>query len=194
MNVREFLLGYGLFAMYYIITVYCIYIFVMSLSFKRIVTQIKGTFYTRFYSLSMSEHVPPVSILVPSYNEELTILESVQSLLSLNYPDFEVIVVNDGSNDQTLHVLIEQFKLKSIAHLDMTKEKLVEASPIQSMYHNPEYPNLFVLDKRNGGKADALNVGINFSHHTLICTIDADSLLDRDALIRLARVYMENPE
>ena len=110
--MRELLLNYGLFAMNYIVTVYIIYLFIMTLSFRKIVAIIKGTFYTRFYSLSVSEHVPQVSILVPSYNEELTIIESVRSLLSLNYPDYEVIVVNDGSKDRTLQVLIDQFKLK----------------------------------------------------------------------------------
>jgi biofilm PGA synthesis N-glycosyltransferase PgaC len=190
--VREFLLGYGLFAIYYILTVYCIYFLVMTLSFKKIVTLIKGTFYARFQSLSVSEYVPSVSILVPSYNEELTIIESVRSLLSLNYPDYEVIVVNDGSKDQTLQVLIDQFNLASVPLIE--KKNLLEASPIKAVYNSPEYPNFYVIDKRNGGKADALNVGINYSHHPFICTIDADSLLDRDSLVRMARVFMENPE
>lgn len=192
--MRDVLLAYGLFAMYYIITVYSIYFLVMSLSFRRIASIIKGTFFARFHALSVSEHVPPVSILVPSYNEELTIIESVRSLLSLHYPEYEVIVVNDGSRDRTLQVLIDEFGLADISDSQSAKRKLVEATPVAAVYHNPEYPNLYVLDKKNGGKADALNVGINFSHYPLICTIDADSLLDRDALIRMARVYMENPQ
>jgi biofilm PGA synthesis N-glycosyltransferase PgaC len=191
--MREILLAYGQFAMYYIMLVYCIYLIIMSLSFRKIITIVKGNFYSRFQSLSVSEHVPPVSILVPAFNEELTIIESVRSLLSLQYPNYEVIVVNDGSSDQTIQVLIECFKLQVINEA-VTEPKWVEASPVKAIYHNSEHPNLYVLDKRNGGKADALNVGINFSHHPFICTIDADSLLDRDALIRMARVYMENPE
>jgi len=191
--MRELLLGYGLFAMYYIITVYGIYFLVMTLSFGKILTIVKGTFFARFHALSVSEHAPPVSILVPAYNEELTIIESVRSLLSLQYPEYEVLVVNDGSKDRTLQVLIGEFGLREVTDSLRAKRNLVEATPISAVYHNPEYPNLYVLDKKNGGKADALNVAINFSHHPLICTIDADSLLDRDALIRMVRVYMENP-
>jgi cellulose synthase/poly-beta-1,6-N-acetylglucosamine synthase-like glycosyltransferase len=190
--MRDLLLGYGLFAMYYILTVYCIYFFIMGLSFRKISSVVKRSFYARFKTLSCSEFAPPVSILVPSYNEELTIIESVRSLLSLNYPAYEVIVVNDGSQDETLKVLIEEFKLERMPH--PADRKLLEASPIAGVYHNPNVPKLYVLDKRNGGKADALNVGINFSNYPLICTIDADSLLEKDALIRMASVYMENPE
>jgi cellulose synthase/poly-beta-1,6-N-acetylglucosamine synthase-like glycosyltransferase len=103
-----------------------------------------------------------------------------------------VIVVNDGSKDATLQVLIDEFKLKK-GDYRFYSQKL-ETSEILGVYHNREFPNLFVLDKKNGGKADALNAAINFSHYPLICTIDADSLLERDALTRMARVYMENPE
>ena len=191
--MRDLLLGYGLFAMYYIMTVYTIYFVIMTLSFRKIASIVKGTFYSRFRSLAVSDHVPPVSILVPSYNEELTIIESVRSLLSLEYPKYEVLVVNDGSVDRTLDVLIEEFGLTALPDSELPESYALEASPIRAVYHNPEYPNLYVLDKPNGGKADALNVGINFSHYPLICTIDADSLLDRDALIRMVRVYMENP-
>lgn len=190
--MRDVLLGYGLFAMYYIIAVYCIYLFVMSMSFRRISTIVKGTLFSRFKSLSSSNHVPAVSILVPSYNEELTIIESVRSLLSLHYPEFEVIVINDGSQDDTLQVLIDEFQMEKTAV--PPKQKQLEATPVQAVYKSPDIPNLYVLDKRNGGKADALNAGINFSNCPLICTIDADSLLDKEAMIRMVRVYMENPE
>ena len=190
--VRDLLLGYGIFAMCYIMTVYSIYFFIMCLSFRRIAEIFKGVFYSRFDSLAVSEHVPPVSILVPAYNEQLTIIESVRSLLQLDYPHYEVIVVNDGSKDATLQVLIDEFKLKK-GDYRFYSQKL-ETSEILGVYHNREFPNLFVLDKKNGGKADALNAAINFSHYPLICTIDADSLLERDALTRMARVYLENPE
>lgn len=190
--MREVLLNYGMFAMFYIAVVYCIYFVIMALSFKNISRVMKGSLYSPFKSLAGSEHVPPVSILVPSYNEELTIIESVRSLLSLNYPEYEVIVVNDGSQDDTLKVLIDEFDLQFSPH--RANKRVLESTPINGVYHNPEYPQLYVIDKRNGGKADSLNTGINLSHYPLICTIDADSLLEKDALIRIARVYMENPE
>jgi len=190
--MRDILLGYGIFAMFYIMVVYCIYFFIMTLSFANISRIIKGSSLTPFDSMSGSAHVPPVSILVPSYNEELTIIENVRSLLSLNYPEYEVIVINDGSQDNTLQVLIDEFNLKFLPN--HAERRLLDATPINGVYHNPDYPSLYVIDKRNGGKADSLNAGINLSHYPLICTIDADSLLEKDALIRIARVYMENPD
>ena len=190
--MRDLLLGYGIFAMFYILVVYCIYFFIMSLSFANISRVIKRSSLTPFDSMAGSAHVPPVSILVPSYNEELTIIENVRSLLSLNYPEYEVIVINDGSQDNTLQVLIDEFNLKYLPN--HAERRLLEATPINGVYHNPDYPSLYVIDKRNGGKADSLNAGINLSHYPLICTIDADSLLEKDALIRIARVYMENPD
>lgn len=190
--MKEILLGYGMFAMYYIIIVYFIYFFILTLSFRKISSVVQRVFFSRYKSLSCSEYVPPISVLVPSYNEELTITESIRSLLSLNYPVFEVVVVNDGSQDATLQVLIDEYNLHPMPYPE--EQQQVVSSPIKEVYHNPDTPNLYVIDKRNGGKADALNVGINFSNYGLICTIDADSLLEKDALVRMSRVYMEHPE
>lgn len=190
--MKSLLLDYALFSFYSVLAVYVFYLIIMLLSHKRIIRIIKGSQYARYRELSGSEQVPPVSIMVPSYNEELTIIENVQNLLNLNYPNYEVIVINDGSKDNTLKVLIEEFSLmdKSIYSV----EAPLEAMPIRGVYHNPLYPKLYVVDKENGGKADALNVGINVSHFSLVATIDADSLLEKDALIRLANLYMESPE
>jgi cellulose synthase/poly-beta-1,6-N-acetylglucosamine synthase-like glycosyltransferase len=190
--LRDFLLGYGLFAMYYVITVNSIYLFILLCSFKNIFTIVKRSMYSRYQSLAGSEFVPPVSILVPAYNEELTIIENVRSLLALNYPKYEVIVINDGSKDRTLQVLIDEFKLQYTPSASL--KNLVQSSPIKGVYHNQDYPHLYVIDKTNGGKADSLNAGINLANYPLISSIDADSLLEKDALIRIARVYMENPE
>lgn len=190
--MKSLLLGYALFALYSVIAVYAFYLILMLLSHKRIIRILKGARYARYHELSGSEQVPPVSILVPSYNEELTIIESVRSLLNLGYPSYEVIVINDGSKDATLQVLIDAFRLAPTTNY--SEQAGLEAMPIRGVYHNPRYPSLYVVDKENGGKADALNVGINVSHYPLVATIDADSLLEKDALIRLASVYMENPE
>lgn len=191
-TVRDVLLGYGIFAMYYVLTVNSLYLFIFLCSLKNIFSIVKRSMYSRYQSLSGSEFVPPVSILVPAYNEELTIIENVRSLLALNYPKYEVIVVNDGSKDNTLQVMIDEFKLQKTSSIAV--KDLVHASPIKGVYHNPDYPGLYLIDKENGGKADSLNAGINLSNYPLISSIDADSLLEKDALIRIARVYMENPE
>ncbi len=164
----------------------------MLFSFKRIFSIIKRKSYTNFEKLSNSKNVPPISILVPAYNEELTIQESVKSLLALNYPCYEVIVVNDGSSDDTINVLIQQFNLQ---YLPPSKKKgVIKTADVKGIYYNPAYPNLYILDKENGGKADSLNAGINQSNYPLVSSIDADSLLEKDALIRIASMYMESPE
>jgi cellulose synthase/poly-beta-1,6-N-acetylglucosamine synthase-like glycosyltransferase len=190
--MRAFLLEYGLLTTFLIAGSSLLYFLIMALSSQRMLTQIKSTMYSRFRELSGSEQVPPVSILVPSYNEELTIIENVRSLMSLEFPVYEVIIINDGSEDHTLQVLIEQFALKR-SRLTALRN-LVQSKSIEEIYHNPQYPKLVVINKKNGGKADALNAGINVAQYPLVATIDADSMLEKDALIRLVQLYMENPE
>ena len=130
-------------------------------------------------------------MLVPAYNEELTIAENVRCLMTLNYPTYEVIVINDGSSDETLKVLIEEYGLTSP---NPEIRGNISTNKVRGIYYNPQYPQLYLIDKENGGKADSLNAGINLSRYPLISSIDADSLLEKDALIRMARMYMENPE
>jgi len=189
--LRDFLLGYGYFAMYYALAITFIYFLIFALSIRHTSPLQRGIRYNRIQKLSGSEHLPPVSLLVPAYNEELTIKENVRSLLALNYPEYEVIVVNDGSNDDTARIMIEEFQLQEIRPFVANH---IKTEKVRGYYHNPEYPNLYFIDKENGGKADSLNAGINLSRYPLISTIDADSLLEKDALTRIARVYMENPE
>lgn len=189
--LRDFLLGYGYFAMYYALAITFIYFLIFGLSIRYTYPLKRGIQYNRVKKLSGSEHVPSVSLLVPAYNEELTIKENVRSLLALNYPEYEVIVVNDGSKDDTAKIMIEEFQLQQVKPV---VAKHIKTQAVRGYYHNPEYPNLYFIDKENGGKADSLNAGINLSHYPLISTIDADSLLEKDALTRIARVYMENPE
>jgi cellulose synthase/poly-beta-1,6-N-acetylglucosamine synthase-like glycosyltransferase len=133
----------------------------------------------------------PISILVPAYNEEKVIVESVRSLLSLHYPNFEVIVCNDGSKDDTLDVLIQAFDLKQSPRLHPLT---VSCKPLRGIYTSARYPRLTVVDKQNGGKSDALNAGINLSRNPLVCVVDADSMLEPDALLRMVRPFILEPE
>ncbi len=146
---------------------------------------------TAWQMLTAAGVAPPISLLVPAYNEEAVIVQSVRSMLTLEYPEIEVIVVNDGSKDGTLQALIEGFSLKKIARVH---EKRVPHAHIRGVYGSPLYPRLVVLDKENGGKADAINAGINFSRSALFCVGDADSLLEAQALLSAARPFMEDPE
>ena len=138
-----------------------------------------------------SDAAPPIALLAPAYNEAMTIAESVRSLLSLHYPSFEVIVVNDGSRDETLQVLIDMFELRPIQrHYELA----IDHAPIRGVYGARHQPRLIVVDKENGGKADALNAGINVSRAPIFCSMDADSLLEPDALLRAVRPFVEDPE
>ncbi|MBM3602096.1 MAG: glycosyltransferase family 2 protein [Alphaproteobacteria bacterium] len=145
---------------------------------------------TRLWA-GVSEVAPPISLLVPAFNEEATIVENIHSMLALQYPSFEVVVINDGSRDQTLEVVIAAFDLKPI---DRSYERSAEHKAIRGLYGSPRYPNLVVVDKENGGKSDALNAGINLSRSPYFCAIDADSLLEPDALLRAVRPFVDDPE
>jgi len=131
----------------------------------------------------------PVSILVPTYNEEKTIAASVRSFLALHYPQFEVIVVVDGPKDRTLEVLKEAFGLVQV---EWVFRRALPTKPIRGVYRSLFHPNLLVVDKENGGKADALNAGLNFARYPLFCAVDADSLLDPQALLRASRLFLED--
>lgn len=142
-------------------------------------------------ALEFSALMPPISILVPAYNEVATACHSIRAMLMLRYPEYEVVVINDGSKDGTLRVLIEEFHLyKSARFFD---DGLATA-PIRAVYESIDSVPLVVIDKPNSGKADSLNAGINVARYPLVCTVDADSILEEDALLRAARPFVEDPE
>jgi cellulose synthase/poly-beta-1,6-N-acetylglucosamine synthase-like glycosyltransferase len=131
-----------------------------------------------------------VSIIVPAYNEEVSIVHCTKMLLELDYPSFEVIVVNDGSRDQTLDILLDNFDL--IKEENSDEPDLVTKS-IRNVYFSTD-GLLAMIDKENGGKADSINAGINLSTGDYICTIDADSILDSRALQEVIRPFLLNPQ
>ena len=132
---------------------------------------------------------PGVTIIAPAFNEELTCIGSVRSLLMLKYPDYEILVVNDGSRDRTLERLAEEFELAPAARFPTAA---LETSAVRGVYRSRAYPNLWVVDKVNGGRADAINAGINLCRTPLLCIIDADSILEREALMRVVRPFLED--
>jgi cellulose synthase/poly-beta-1,6-N-acetylglucosamine synthase-like glycosyltransferase len=133
----------------------------------------------------------PVSIIVPAFNEEKTIMHNVRSLLALNYPAVEMIVVNDGSTDRTLEVLRTTF---GVVATTRDVEPILPHRPVRAVYTAPHDPRLVVIDKDNGGKADAANCAINYARSPLICAIDADSILEPDAILRAVQPFIEDPE
>ncbi|MGD9725611.1 MAG: glycosyltransferase [Nitrospiraceae bacterium] len=136
-----------------------------------------------------SDIVPRITLLAPAYNEAKTIADRLRALLGLQYPSLEVIVVNDGSKDTTLQVLIDQFELVAVHPI---YEHRLQTKPLRALYRSKLHPNLVVADKDNGGKADSLNVGLNIASHELVCAIDADTLIEPDALQRIVRPFIES--
>lgn len=136
--------------------------------------------------------LPSISVIVPAFREEATIVQNVRSLLALKYPSFEVIVINDGSPDNTLNVLLQNFELERIPYMHLSQH--IDTAPIIGVYKSKIHSNLFVIDKINGGKADSLNAGINIANCEYICGIDADSLLEQDALLHAISPIIESDE
>lgn len=134
---------------------------------------------------------PPISVIVPAYNEAETIVASLQSVLQLNYPNLEIVIVNDGSRDNTLEVLKANFDFEEFPEAPRLK---VPTKPIRQVYLSRKLDKLRLIDKENGGKADAINAGINLARSPLFCCIDADSVLEPSALLRVAQPFINDPK
>jgi len=135
---------------------------------------------------------PPISLIVTAYNEEAVIVPTIRALLQLEYHEFEILIVNDGSKDRTLEVLTEEFKLEQIP---VAFRQRIEHKPIRGVYQSKIYGNLRVIDKENGGsKADASNAGINGSRYGLFMPLDADTILERNCLNLMVQPYLLNPD
>jgi cellulose synthase/poly-beta-1,6-N-acetylglucosamine synthase-like glycosyltransferase len=191
--MRDFIVAFVL-AVNYIALVYMIGVmasYFLQLLFAggslgRYLRYLRFADYRRFVD---SENMVPVSLIVPAYNEEATILEAVRNLLQLNYQEYEVIVVNDGSRDDTLKLLKEAFRLTQV---ERPYRRSLDTKPVRAIYRTPLYTNLIVVDKENGGKADALNMGINLSRYPVFVSMDADSLLEKQALIRIITPFLND--
>jgi cellulose synthase/poly-beta-1,6-N-acetylglucosamine synthase-like glycosyltransferase len=135
-----------------------------------------------------SDVAPVISILAPAHNEEVTVGESVRSLLTLRYPSLEVVLVNDGSTDGTLAALQKEFDLVAVYAAPIRRR--LQSQAIRGLYRSRRTPALVVVDKENGGKADALNAGLEVATGELVCAIDADTLVEPDALQRMIRPFL----
>jgi cellulose synthase/poly-beta-1,6-N-acetylglucosamine synthase-like glycosyltransferase len=133
---------------------------------------------------------PPISVLVPAFNEAVGIVDSVRSLLAIDYPKLEIVVVSDGSTDDTVEVLIKAFDLREVHR---PTPPLLPCKPVRGLYVPRSQLRMLVIDKENGGKADSLNAAINFSSYPLLCSVDADSILEQDALAKTVMPFLEDP-
>ncbi len=136
-----------------------------------------------------SDLTPSISLLAPAHNEAATVTESVQAMLGLYYPSLEVVVIDDGSSDATVAVLAERFQLVAIEPAFANR---VNSAKVEALYRSRSHPNLVVVAKQNGGKADALNAGLNVASGRLVCAIDADTLIEPDALLRMVQPFVSD--
>jgi cellulose synthase/poly-beta-1,6-N-acetylglucosamine synthase-like glycosyltransferase len=134
---------------------------------------------------------PPVSILVPAFNEAANCLGALRSLLDLEYPSYEIVFINDGSTDETMALLRESYALEPSFR---TRTSWLGRTEVRGVWQSTTHPELWVIDKENGGKPDALNTGLDYCHTPLFCSLDADTALEKDALLRLCRSFLENAD
>ena len=165
---------------------YFIQIFFSAKALEDYIKYLRFSDYRRYIN---SSNMIPVSLIVPAYNEEATIIETIRNLLKLDYPEYEIIVVNDGSRDNTMKLLLERF---SMIPIEQPYKKSVPNKPVRQVYRTALHENLIVIDKENGGKADALNAGINFSRYPVVVSMDADSVLEKEALIRILVPFLKD--
>ena len=183
------LVGYNVVVITYFVALNSVYLLTAILAFRALRRHAR-----RLKSVEL-EHMMggvgglPVTVLAPAYNEEATCVESTRSLLSLRHPSYEIIVVNDGSTDGTLARLSSEFELEAAPRAPMAD---IPTSQVRDVFRSRRHPNLWVVDKANGGKADALNAGLNYCVTPLFCAVDADSLLEPDALTKISRPFLED--
>jgi len=181
--------GFILFIIWYVVVINGIHLLEMFAALFITPSYVSRMRNSDYRLIGASNNLIPVSLLVPAYNEELTVVDSIKSMLNLNYLNYEVVVINDGSSDNTLNAIINAFGLRKITY--PIREQLA-AKKIRGIYYNPDIPRLHLIDKENGGKYDALNTGINFSRYPYFVALDADSLLDADALLHIAMAFMQD--
>lgn len=180
---------FNVLALFYFFFLNIFYLTSTIIAFRGLKNYVRRLKALDFKELLYNAGAPPITLLVPAYNEEATCIQSIRSLLLLEYPNYQIIVINDGSKDKTLTRLIEGYDLVPSQRPETASLK---TAPVRAIYKSQRFPNLQVIDKMNGGKADALNAGLNYCQTPLFSSLDADSLLERDALIRVVRPFLEN--
>lgn len=201
--MSEFDTTYSLVDILIYIFYFIVYSYTVIVMLSYLILGIISTFYARKYlrrnsytdylNILQSPEAPTVSILAPAFNEENTIIDNVRSLLSIHYPNYEVVLVNDGSKDRTLIRLIEEYDLEKVP---FAVNYELKTQKVKAVYRsrNETYENLIVVDKENGGKSDSLNVALNISSGDFTLNIDVDCLLEDDVLLKLMKPFLEETD
>ncbi len=183
---------FEIFTAYYSVSYILIYVTLSILSYLAIKNYYNSKYFLHKDILIKSNHSPGVSVIAPAFNESTTIVENVKSLLSQEYPKFEVIIINDGSTDDTLEKLVQEF---SLILVDFFYQESIITKPVRGHYKStdPIYSKLLIIDKENGkSKADASNAGINSAKYPLFLCTDVDCILRKDTIAMLVKPFIEN--
>jgi cellulose synthase/poly-beta-1,6-N-acetylglucosamine synthase-like glycosyltransferase len=171
----------------YFLVANAVYTVLMVISLYAVTLHSRFAAHTSHADIADSPATPPITVIVPAYNEQDVITDTVGALLRLEYPEKQILVVDDGSSDETLSRLIAEFGLQ---RMDLIYRERIPSKAPWGFFLNPEIPNLLVLAKEHGGKAEALNTGLNMCRSPFFCTVDADSIVERNALLRLMAPVM----
>lgn len=187
---QEFTTFFNYTILFYALVIMIAYVFLAIVSLRAIDRYRKIQGNTYFNDILRSPLAPGITVIAPAYNESLSIVDNIRSLLSLHYNNYKIIIVNDGSKDNTMDRMIEAYNLKPkdvivCADLPHKQVKNVYVST------NPSFHHLVVIDKENGGKSDALNAGISYASTELIACIDVDCVIEDDALLKMVKPYLE---
>jgi len=167
------------------------YIVLSIISGKETIEYLKRNSFVNYKDILSSTMSPSITIIAPAFNESLNIIENVRSLLSNHYVNYNVVIVNDGSNDDSLEKLIKAYELEKVDYIINEK---IKTQPLREgifKSKNPAFERLMVVDKENGGKADAINMGLNISKSKYVACIDVDCLLLEDALQKMIKPFLE---
>jgi len=190
-TAREFVFAYNAFVLAYFAAMNLMYLSLLYHASRAMLDRVRRGRMENVDELLRSPLAPGVSVLVPAFNEQAGIIDSVQSLLSLRYPRHQVIVISDGSTDATVEQLEDAFGLEEFPRVYVPA---IPTAHVRRILRSRGDSRLWVVDKDNGGKSDALNCGINLADEQLVCAIDADAILDPDALLRSCRPFVDDPE
>jgi cellulose synthase/poly-beta-1,6-N-acetylglucosamine synthase-like glycosyltransferase len=189
--LRDGLIGFNYAMLGYFAVLNAIYSLLLVLGWRSIRSYVHRRRLIDYDEIARSPLTIPISMLVPAYNEAPVIVDSVRSLLGAHYPTLEVVVINDGSSDGTVQALIDAFSLVPATRVPVAR---LDTAEIRTILVSPDDDRLVVIDKANGGKSDAINAGLCYARYPLFCTVDADTLIDDDALLRLVRPFQVQPE
>lgn len=186
----DILLNISYFLVIYFLIVNTFYAVLIVIAIPNIYIRFREVRLEDFFKIQKTQTLPSMGILIPAFNEEKGVIAAIRNAQSSFYPQKEILIINDGSTDQTLQKIIDEYDLIKIPDV---YPKKIQTKPIRNLYRSRRYPEIMIVDKENGGRGDALNAGLNHCTSELFVTMDVDTILERDSLLRMIRPFLTYP-